>query len=282
LTWYQGTTSTAMNRVWAAGVYTVELRQQDTASSIYRRGRLSISVCIPVSGCGPAVVLEGSAPAAVEADTSWSLFGGGPWLSWGSGAGARALRLYDLLGEHDGATPFTNAAWLADSVGTLATLPGGWALNWRRRNLGLLDVQAVDVTVGSGPNGPYTFGFALDPDIGANPADDLSSYDATRGLVTARDDAQAVGYLLRGPSGNALESVQQFGVGRWAPTTPAAAAAAQRRRGTQLLAGPRDVQFVLSTAETTGPATYTLVLIRGRNVPDVQARADEALAALSQ
>jgi len=281
LTWYQGTTSTAMNRVWAAGVYTVELRQQDTMSSVYRRGRLSISVCIPVSSCGPAVVLEGSAPAAAVADTAWSLFGGGPWLSWGSGGGAQALRLYDLLGEHDGGTPFTSATWLADSAGSHLTLPASWTLEWQRRTLDLPDAQAFDVTIGGG-SGPYTFGFALDPDVGPNAADDVSAYDAARGLVTARDGAQAVGYLLRGPSGNALASIQQYGVGRWAPSTPAAARQAQRQTGTRLLAGPRDVQFVLSAAETTGLATYTLVIVRGRTVPDLQAKADAAIAALGR
>ena len=272
-----------MNRVWPAGAYTRELRQDSSAAApaTLRRGRLSITVCIPVSSCGPALVLEGSTPAAAVADTGWSLFGGGPWLAWGSGAGARALRLYDLLGEHDGATPFTSATWLADSGGALSTLPTGWTVEWRRRSLGLADVQAFDITVG-GPTRPYTFGFALDPDIGPNPADDVSSYDADRGLVTARDGAQAVGYLLRGPTGNALASIQQFGVDRWAPSTPAAAAQAQRQRGTRLLTGPRDVQFVLSAAEAAGATTYTLIMIRGRNVPEVQAKADQALAELSK
>jgi len=282
LTWVQGISGTSMNRVWPAGAYTRELRQDSSTSALLRRGRLSIQVCIPPSSCGgPALVLEGSAPSAVVADTGWSLFGGGPWLSWGSGAGAQALRLYDLLGEHDGATGFTSPTWLADPTGSSLTLPAGWTLEWRRRNVGLADVQAFDVSI-SGAGGPYTFGFALDPDIGPNPADDLSSYDAARGLVTARDGAQAVGYLLRGPTTNVLASIQQYGVDRWAPTTPAAAAQAQRQPSTRLLTGPRDVQFVLSAAETTGPTTYTLVLIRGRNVPDLQTKADAVIAVLDQ
>lgn len=282
LTWVQGISNDSMNRVWPAGGYTRELRQDSSTAALLRRGRLSITVCIPVSSCGPALVLEGSALAAVEADAGWSLFGGGPWISWGMGAGAQALRLYDLLGDHATASRFTSPAWLDDSTGALSALPGGWTLGWRRRDLGLADVQAIDFTIAGGPSTPNTFGLALDADIGPNPADDLSGYDPGRGLVTARDGAQAVGYLLPTSSGNALASIQQYGVDRWAPTTPAAAAKAQRQRGTQLLIGPRDVQFVLSAPEATGPTTYTLVLVRGRNVPDLQAKADAAIAALDQ
>jgi hypothetical protein len=106
---------TWMGRIWYAGDYTVDTRQQDSSASLLRRGRLHITVCNP---CGPLLLADDATTAAPVG--GWGLFGGGPWISWGS---SNSLRFYDLLGMHDVANRFTDAAWLND-VGGQATATG--------------------------------------------------------------------------------------------------------------------------------------------------------------
>jgi hypothetical protein len=121
---------------------------------------------------------------------------------------------------------------------------------------------------------------ALDPDIGTTAANDVSGYDAARGLVYVSDGSGAVGYLLRDASGNALRVVRQYGVGNFAPAIPSDAATAQQSVGVHLMSGPRDVQLLLSAVAGTGAASYDFVLLRGATIADVQRLADLVMAKL--
>jgi hypothetical protein len=153
----------------------------------------------------------------------------------------------------------------------------GWQVGWAPRDLGLADVRAFDFTVAGGGAQPYVFGLAVDPDLGPNGGDDVASYDAGRGLVLVADGSRAVGFLLRGAAGNALRSVQEYGVGRWAPVTLETAWTAQRAAGVQLVGTPRDVQLVLSASETAGAGRWLLVLLRGDSPAAVRGTADAVL-----
>jgi hypothetical protein len=271
LQWFPATDGpqSSMTRIWPGGDYEVELRQQDSTATLLKRGRLQITVC-NVVGCGEAPLSQTTTTAE---DPHWSLFGGGPWISWGSTAGRQSLRFYDLLGMHDGNTAFANPAWIDGGNGSVTG-----QLTWQPRDLGLAGARAFDfVTTRGGSAASYVFGLAIDPDLGANPVDDASGYDAGRGMVYITDTDRAIGILLRDATGNALFSGQQFGVGRWAPTTAWAAWQAQRQSGVHLLPGQRDVQFVLSGAEVTGSHSYTFILIRGPNLAALQHTADAAI-----
>jgi hypothetical protein len=123
-------------------------------------------------------------------------------------------------------------------------------------------------------------GFAADPDLGPNAADDAASYDRERGMVLVVDQARAIGILLRNRGENALASVQEYGVGRFAPATAEGAWQAQRATGPRLVGTPRDVQLVLSAAPASGPASWLLLVVRGAGPADVRARADQVLRTL--
>ena len=276
LQWFPATDGPqpSMTRIWPGGDYEVELRQQDSTATLVKRGRLHIIVC-NVAGCGTAPVSQLAATTSAE-DPHWSIFGGGPWLSWGSTSNRQSLRFYDLLGMHDGSTAFTNAAWIDGGSGSITG-----QFTWQPRDLGLASARAFDfVTTRGGGTPAYVFGFAIDPDLGGSPVDDASGYDAGRGMLYITDTDRAIGILLRDATGNTLSSVQQFGVGRWAPTTAWTAWQAQRQSGVHLVAGQRDVQFVLSATEVTGSHTYTFVLIRGPNLAALQQTADAAIVIL--
>ena len=275
LPWFAATAyyQTSMTRIWPGGNYTVELRQQDSTTNLVKRGRLHITVCNE-PGCGPELITSYPTSSSATTDERWSIFGGGPWISWGAVGARQAERFYDLLGAHDGATAFANETWVTAAAGDIPQ-----RLNWNELALAVPGAKAFRLTINNAlPS--RVFGIALDPDLGANLVDDVSGYDATRGLVYVADADRAVGFMLLSSGQNALASVQQYGVGRWAPTTPAAAWAAQRQQGIHLLPGPRDVQFVLSAGETTGTVTYTLVMLRATNVRELRRLADEAAAAV--
>jgi hypothetical protein len=72
----------------------------------------------------------------------------------------------------------------------------------------------------------------------------------------------------------------EYGVGRWAPRLATEIWAAQRTQSVNLVRQPRDVQLVLSADARTGPATFTVVLLRAANLAALQALADEALTRL--
>jgi hypothetical protein len=91
------------------------------------------------------------------------------------------------------------------------------------------------------------------------------------------DGSQAVGFLLRRGGENAIASLQEYGVGRWAPATETAAWSAQPETGVRLVGRPRDVQLVLSAPETMGAGHWVFVLIRGESPARVRATADAVL-----
>jgi len=278
--WYPATAvpQESMTRIWPKGDYTVDLRQKQY-TGVLRSGRLRVEVC-SVSGCSapPAPpALRGPEPA--PADT-WDLFGAGPWLGWGAADLRQTVRFYDLWGMPDRTSPFTDAAWILGAGGRVTDAPTGWQLDWTPRAVPRDDVRAFDVAVSGTRGRPYVFSMAVDPDLGPEAADDVVRYDRDRGLVLVTDGERALGLLLRREGANALVSVQEYGVGRWAPTIPATAWAAQREPGVQLRGTPRDVQLVLSAAETTGPARWVWAVIRGTSPEAVQATADAVFGAL--
>jgi hypothetical protein len=263
-----------MSRIWPGGSYTVEVRQQDSIAVLVKRGRLSITVCNP---CGPQAPPAAEAPVA---NGSWGVFGAGPWLSWGSAGGSHVVRLYDLWGMHDHPSPFGQVTWLDGGGGQVVGLDSLWAISWQPRILDLVDAKAWSFAITSKSRTPFVFGFALDPDLDPNPSDDQGGYDPNRGLVYTRDAGGAIGFLMRDAEGNALTSVQQYGVGRFAPAVSEEVWAAQRADGVNLLAGSRDVQFVVSGEPRSGFARYTLVVLRGTSLAELQTRADAVIALL--
>lgn len=283
--WYSASSTPrdSLGRIWYAGDYTVDLRHQDSTVIQLKRGRLHIVVCIShPEECIPLAASAHRSGVGSDAVMSWGLFGGGPWLSWGSAAAPTVARLYDLLGMHDDDSPFTRATWL-DSAGNGAFARAPIGLSWQAHPLGLADTRAYTFTVTSPGDRPFVFGFALDPDLGGNPADDVTGYDAGRGLVYVYDGERAIGYLLRDRAGtNALVSIQQFGLRRWAPTLDGDAWAAQRAQGVHLLPGASDAQFVLSAAQASTGGAWTFVIVRAPTVAALRTKADSAIEALSR
>jgi hypothetical protein len=272
-----------MYRIWYAGDYTVDLRQQDSSGSLLRRGRLHITRChSDPAPCFPnlrAASLTTPASASLDA---WGFFGGGPWIAWGSAAAPRVARLYDLLGMHDLPSAFGEAAWLDQAGGTEEAEALPWAVRWEPRRLSTTEVRAFTLNV-SPTDGrlAYRFGFALDPDPGPDAADDATGWDGTRALAYVHDGERAVGFLLRdGAGANALVGVQQFGLARFAPRTVTEAWTAMRSASVRLLGGRSDVQLLLTTAERRESGTWTLLVLRAATVAELRARADAVLAEL--
>jgi hypothetical protein len=278
--WYAATAGQqdTLVRVWPMGEYNVHLRQHKDSAVVLHRRRLFIEVCSSPDCQGNAPVL-GAAAAGVPAG-DWGLFGAGPWLSWGGTEGRRALRIYDLWVMHDRETAFGEIGWFDAGAGRFTDAATGWEVAWVPRELGLADVRAFDFAVSGTRGRSYVFGLGLDPDLGPNAADDVASYDAGRGLVLVADGERAVGFLLREGARDALASIQEYGVGRFAPTIGDYAWAAQRTAGTQLMGTRRDVQLVLSAPEATGAGTWRFVVIRGDTAGSVQATADAVLRGL--
>jgi hypothetical protein len=282
LQWYSllSTEQDSLPRIWPMGEYTLVLRQHRVPSGVLHRDRLAITVCSS-PGCEPAnapVALSGSLSG--EGATAWNVFGAGPWIGWGESPWPNVLRWYDLWGMHDRLGAFENPAWLEGTGGRFADIATGWDVTWAWRDLGLADVRVFDFTLAGAGTRPYVFGTAVDPDLGANAADDVASWDAERGLVIVADASRAVGFLLRRAGKDALASAQEYGVGRWAPTTADYAWAAQRAAGTRLVGTPRDVQLVLSAGPTSGDGTWQFVVIRGASPTSVRATADAVLRGL--
>lgn len=267
--WIQATyeEADAMYRIWYAGDYTVSLRQQHWyPGGTLARGRLEITVCNPCGG------------GFANAESPDGIFGVGPWLSWGSG---NALRFYDLLGAHDVANRFTDRAWLDSDSGRATETGAGSLLSWRRRSTLDSNARIIEFALAASPN-PFTFGLALDPDLGPNAADDATGFDATRGMVYVTDGTRAAGYLLRDERGrNAITGVTQYGLQRHPPRLPQDIASAQRTTQVSLLSGRSDVQLLLTTAERPGPVSWSLIMVRGSSLAELQPHADAALAQLT-
>jgi hypothetical protein len=273
--WYVGSAypQDTLKRIWPYGDYYEDLRQHRVSQGVLHRGRLHVVVC-SIPGCEPYAP-PARAPGADATD--WGLFGVGPWLSWGSAAEPKVLRFYDLWGNPERESVFRDARWIEGPGGQVADAATGWSLSWTPRDLGLTDVRAFDFTVAGPAAQRSVFGLAVDPDLGPNGGDDVASYDAGRGLVVVADAGRAVGFLLRSPTGSGIRSVQEYGVGRWAPVTGEAAWGGQRETGVHIVGQPRDVQLVISAPETLGSGRWLFVVLRGDSPSTVRARADAVL-----
>lgn len=282
--WYPASAEPRNNlgRIWYAGEYTVDLRQQYWAGSELRRGRLPIQVCIPASENCYAFAAATPSPSSAASDMApeWGLFGGGPWVSWGTSSRPTVARFYDLLGMHDASGEFSAVGWLTSALGTARARSATVA--WTAEAAASTDARIIRIqSSGLADSVPYVFGMALDPDVGPSAADDRTGYDSTRGLAYVFDGEHAVGFLLRNDRGaNAIASLQQFGLRRWAPVDPRVAWAAQRRGGISLLSGASDVHLLLSAAQQVGSREWVFVVLRASSVAQLRARADEVIAQL--
>jgi hypothetical protein len=268
----QGFPTNSISRIWPAGNYTVELRQQDSTPALLKRGRSPITVCTTGGGC-----LEPLMASSRVVEENDEVFGAGPVISWGNPASRQAASLYDLMGMHAG-DAFRSRDW-RNALSGSAALPFGGQLTWNRRNLSVAEALAFDFNVSLGTQG-HVFGFAVDPDIG-EPGDDASGFDESLGLAYAMDGQTVYGMMLvSGSAGPA--SVWQYGAGRFAPTNPAAVWQAQRTNGVSLMPGRNDVQFLVSAAPKTGTAAYTVVMLRASSVDELRTRAAQAKAQMAQ
>jgi hypothetical protein len=265
-----------LKRIWPYGDYYEDLRQHRVTQGVLHRGRLHVIVC-SIPSCEPNAPPPPAPSPSVETAADWGLFGLGPWLTWGSREGAGVLRLYDLWGNPERETAFGDAGWIAGPGGQLTDAATGWAVTWAPRELGLTDARAFDVAVAGASGRPYVLGLAADPDLGPDGGDDVASYDSQRGLVVVADGGRAAGFLFRDVAGNAIGSLQEYGVGQWAPITGEAVWAAQRDAGVRLVGTPRDVQLVLSAPETVGAGRWLFVIIRGDSPSSVRATTDAVL-----
>lgn len=275
-TWYlTSSPATVYTRIWPAGDYTRALRAEKTTASPLGRGRIDVVVChSSLPGCEQEMVaMAGNGHPAVlpsSAQDAWGMLGAGPWL-----ASKEALvRFYDLTGLHEPGSPFADTGWLEARGGETTDHTGRWRVRWRQVLATDPGVRIVDLEVEPQATGEYRFGFAVDPDLGASPADDRAGFDADRGLAYAYDGTAALGLLLHGQGRDALHAVEQYGTRNWAPRTELEARAVLETDRVRLLEGTDDVQFVLSGGTAEGTSRWRLVLIRAGSVRELMARAD--------
>jgi hypothetical protein len=275
-TWYlTSSPATVYTRIWPAGDYTRALRAEKTTASPLGRGRIDVVVChSSLPGCEQEMVaMAGNGhPAELSsaAQDKWGMFGAGPWLA----SEEVLVRFYDLTGLHEPGSPFADTGWLDARGGETTDHTGRWRVRWSQVLATDPGVRIVDLEVEPQGSGEYRFGFALDPDLGASPADDRAGFDADRGLAYAYDGMAALGLLLHGQGRDALRAVEQYGTRNWAPRTELEARAVLKTDRVRLLEGTDDVQFVLSGGTAEGTSRWRLVLIRAGSVRELMARAD--------
>lgn len=259
---------TVYTRVWAAGEYTTRLRVAHEGAHI-GRDWLDVEVCHEsIPGCGVQFLVM---PGQGEQE-GLALFGGGPWIA----AGDEMVRFYDLTGAHERNTPFADASWL-DAAGRnrAVSAEGRTSLAWEVV-AAAPDARVVEFVV-DGVAAPYTFGLALDPDLGSSPADDRSAYDPESGILMAFDGAEAVGFALRSDAGNSIAGVKQYGARRFAPRNAEELRQAGRQEGVDLTTEGDDVQFLVSTPESTSTQRWTLLMARGDDQQAVLRRLKELI-----
>ena len=258
--WY----TDSIARIWPAGEYTVDLRAEDGRYSVLRRGKLPITVCTVTQSCG-------SQRLAQAPGKDGALYGGGPVLTWIEAGKAQALQFYQLMGAHTGPSPFTSNTWFDEVGGSARNTPWPGTVTWRRAESE--GVTAWDFDVEPPTAGEYVFGFAVDPDLGGNAADDASGYDPVSHTVYVSDATKAVGFLLRSGGKDALATVVQYGTKRFAPASASRTWEAARQGGTALLTGKSDVQFLLGSSPMSGRGHYTLLMVEAANVAALVAKA---------
>lgn len=272
--WYLTLNSASTyNRIWPAGEYTRRLRAEKSSPSPLGRRFLDVEVCHEsISGCGVQfAVLPGSgAGATATLERDWHLFGMGPWIN----TGEEVTRFYDLTGLHESGSPFADLSWLGEPSGLAEDPAGRFTIEWERVETKDPDIRTVELAVTPRGSGSYRFGLAIDPDVGASPADDRSGYDPASGLVYAHDAADAVGFVLEGDANRRIAGVDQYGVSDFAPRNEGAALDAGRSNGVRLLQGEDDVQFIVSGDEISGPSTWRLTIVRAASVRELRDRVD--------
>lgn len=265
-TWRATVTDSAIDRVWPAGKYAVELRQEDKQSGVLKRGRLHVEVCT-TGGC-----VDPEQPLAVAMVTASAvpsqLFGIGPVVSWNGGA----VRYYDLFGTPDVRSAFQTPAWLGTAGVQTAGMEGG-QLTWTPLGHNYAGVEAQNLDISFPDSRLARFGIAVDFDIGSDASDDRSGYDEQGGMAYVFDDNGAAGILIRQEGTNAIRSVQQFGVRRLPPVSANEAAANQRNEKINLISGKSDVELLVSTAGFQRSASFSVVILQASTVGQLKALA---------
>ena len=260
------TNSSTFNKLWkVTSARVAAVRTEAVVGGELRRRRLDVEIC---PGCGP-----GHRPSGPGLE--WGIFGASPWISSGPITNPSVERLYDLEGQHDLNGPFGDPSWL-ESPGGVETA-GNWQVEWTERTSLDPDIVGYDFEVTSAAKGGYHFGIAVDPDLSGVPEDDVSGYDANRGMVYVQDAGMAVGFLLRDSAGDALVTANQYGGQILAPVSDGEARSAMIGPGIALTSGPDDVQLVLSAEAEIGTHTWTLWVLRGDDLAEIRDLADTVL-----
>ena len=273
-----GMANDSFPRIWPATSthYYVELLEESRDSATLKRGKLMVHVCgSTYSGCmiEPNVASSPATPTSSEGGSvnPWSIFGGGPILSWGSSTNPRVARLYDLRGNHSPGSAFTVATGLLESSGEDRARLANGSLRWYQKQVP--NAKLVRFIVDP-PESGTVFGISLDPDHGEYAWDERTGYDAERGLLYVFDRSGVTGVALRTVGSNALASIRQYGATRFAPGTDAALWDAQRKIGTDILQGEDDVQLIVSAPPISGTTEYELLLITAGSIDELRGRYD--------
>lgn len=275
LEWYWAgwTTPTTYDRIWPAGDYTRRLRGEGGSGGAVGRDWLDVVVCHEsVPGCGPPVLVALDA-GGEHLERGFPLFGGGPWIV----TDGDIVRFYDLTGGHDPGSPFADVDWV-DAYGErhAASADGGSALTWNVAEA-TADTRRVRFSV-DGVGDVYTFGLALDPDVGRSPADDRSAYDAKTGAVVVHDNEEALAIALRAHGANDIQGIQQYGVRVAAPRAADELRRATQAAGVRLIHDPDDVQLLVRGSTASGVEEWTLLMARGDGVDDALARLSKLMS----
>lgn len=258
--------SDTMRRVWSAGEYDVDLRQQfyTVSNNAFARAGMNIQVC---TGCGYGQRVVGVAAK----DSLMSTFGAGPMIA----VDGELSSFYDLARGGAPNTDFVTPQWLQASstakVGAARLRDGRVQMEWaittqpgrRRIDLDLYGTGTREVR----------FGFAWDPDVGSNAADDHSGYDGELGMVYAFDSGEAVGLLIERDGVRTKLGVHQYGSKRFAPMSEARLLNDLGSASLNLMDGPDDVQFIVSAGASTHNTHYIIHLVRAPDLATLRQRA---------
>jgi len=212
-------------------------------------------------------------------------FGSGVWFSLEDAEDSAAVRFYDLAGRHDAWTP--GDTWPNSFAVPLdrprdrnVALRGRPVIVTETRGRVAPNVFFVRTWIRGGAGGSrYFLSYAIDPDLGASPADDRLIWSDSLGVVTVIDpDSGAIAYgWFMLPQGAAVSAREYSnGPGFWDPASPRAAYLEQRQR-TRVLGQAGDVRFILSlgplAASAAGDASAVVIVAKG-------ATPEEALGSL--
>lgn len=260
-----------LRRVWAAGEYTVQLRQQmlDSVTNQFARGNLTVEVCYQCP-LQQRVVGGAEEPTPLRLST----FGGGPVVT----VDGHVTAYYDLTGASTPGSHFADRNWLS----------GDRSLDWGTSRLeGVGDMEwtvsrpndsavSLDLAVLETRGHSISLGFAWDPDLGVNPADDRSAYSDDLRMVYSYDGGAAVGLIIQADGVPQDLRVRQYGARRLAPTSKAGLLAALQNPGVDLLGGTDDVQFILSIGQIDADKHYVVRLLRAKDIRSLRALAGVA------